>query len=165
MLVVAFFVLLLLCLGMYLELLISLIHLTWRGIVLFKGFFSIWWDDHVVGDLLWVWLYNVLHSWIFTYWTISASMGWSILDSGEWQFWYVPGIVFQYFYWMFLHWYLWVKSGWPASSPELRPLGKVGHGMFEMLIPHHCPLCWADVGLKDAPVPCSWGGEVQSESH
>jgi hypothetical protein len=49
----------------------------------------------VSNEMIWgffflsVYLYSVLHWWIFVYWTIPVSLGWSILDHGEWCFWCV----------------------------------------------------------------------------
>ena len=50
-------------------------------------------------------LYSGLNWRVFIYCTISASLGWCLLDHCEWCFGYVLGFSFLEFYWVFLHWY------------------------------------------------------------
>jgi hypothetical protein len=45
----------------------------------------------IMSFFLWVCLCRRLFWWIFIYWTIPASLGWSLLDHGEWSFWCVHG--------------------------------------------------------------------------
>ena len=60
---------------------------------------------------LWVCLYSGIHWWISVYWTIPASLGWSLLDHDGWSFWCVLGFYLQEF-WVILHWYSYGKLVW-----------------------------------------------------
>ena len=65
---------------------------------------------------LWVCLYSGIHWWISVYWTIPASLGWSLLDHDGWSFWCVLGFCLQEFYWVILHWYSYGKLVWCSLS-------------------------------------------------
>ena len=70
------------------------------------------WDDRV-GFFL-IFLYDGLHQQIFIYWTIPASLEWSLLYYHVWSFWCVLIFGLPIFYWVVLNQCSWRK--FPLSS-------------------------------------------------
>jgi hypothetical protein len=64
----------------------------------------------------WVCLCSGLNWWISICWPIPVSLGWRLLDCGEWSFWCVLGFSLQKFYWVLLHQYSERKLVWSSLS-------------------------------------------------